>query len=161
MPCIDCLAFDLSDRKLCVGKLPGATTLPLDDLPLVSSVREVVDLLRTTAVGHGIELRVVDFPHVTVSWRRWTTTALVTAYVRRRLVHANLVMLGLDPADELEALNAATESFRLAPEEALQIRSQPRPLLVRFSFREGEDDFSGLLGLVVVTPAMCELCGVE
>jgi hypothetical protein len=158
---VNTISFDLTGRQLNVGAPPAPLHLPLDDLPTVIELRDVVRLLRPMTEGQGIVFRVADFPGVTVAWRRWNTAALAMAFVHRRLVHADVVMLGMESADDALSLSAAIEMLAVTPDEAKQIGSQPRPLLVRFSIGAEEDHFCGLLGLVLVMPAMCELYGFE
>jgi hypothetical protein len=162
MPKISTISINLADRDLTnlQNDLSFAANIPLDDLPQVSELADVIDLLRRHRSG-DIYFRVPEFLNVVVDWRPAGTAAMVLLLHRRRLRTAVLVLLGKDAQDDAVALSGIRSSLSLTVIEEAKLRSEPRPLLAFFDVSSPPLDVSHLLGVIMIVPALCDLHEVE
>jgi hypothetical protein len=158
MPKITTVTISLADRDLTdlQNDLSLGTNIPLDNLPSVSDLADVIDLLRRHRNG-DIYFRVPEFLNVVVVWRTADTAATVFILHRRRLRTAVLVLLGQDEQDDAVALSGIGASLNLTAMEQAKLRSAARPLLAFFDVSSGPLDVAHLIGVIMVIPAMCEL----
>jgi hypothetical protein len=162
MPKITTVTISLVDRDL--GKLQDdlylAANIPLDDLPQVSELADVIDLLRRHRT-EDIYFRVPEFLNVTIAWKPVGTAAIVFILHRRRLRTAVLVLLGKDEQHDAMALSVIRASLDLTATEEAKLKSQPGPLLAFFDVSSLPLEVAHLIGVLMIVPALCELHGVE
>jgi hypothetical protein len=163
MPKISTISINLAGRDLSAlnAELSNATSVPPDDLPLISNLAEATNLLRHHS-GQGFNcFRIADFPSVTIAWKPAGTAAMVFILHRRRLRTAVLVLLGKNEQDDAMALSVIRASLDLTATEEAKLKSQPGPLLAFFDVSSLPLEVAHLIGVLMIVPALCELHGVE
>lgn len=142
-----------------IEEIVPQTQRPLDDMPLVSSLMDAVELLRRAARGSAFCFRIEDNPNVIVVWHSFGSAAIVHTLQKRRLVQIDIILLGR-AEDDAEIIERARSTLLLTDTEIEQVSQVARPAVVRIGIHNDES-IVGLLALVLFIPMLCERYGVE
>jgi hypothetical protein len=155
MPDIHAIDFDLQNRELRIADLLPLADRPPDHLPFMASQGEVAALVSSHAGPHAFLCQ--DFPGITTVWVHARTAALVFYFRDRRLILADLILLGANASEDASALRSAQQRLCLSFEETKRIFNRRRPTLVRFLSRSAHEDHAALISFIVGVPTLCEL----